>query len=143
MSLKLGSESKVIHMSSISQDIDEIIWMHKNYQPSFEEKINNKYSSLKEKINAETDPSMIIKALDRSFEELFVLDIPFMFEAYQKAIQLDPLNTKLIEEFIFYVDVHSGPDWEEEVEKVRMLLNKGEIEKAGKVALTIDYYKWD
>lgn len=142
MSLKLGSESKVIHMSSISQDIDEIIWMHKNYQPSFEEKINNKYSSLKEKINAETDPSMIIKALDRSFEELFVLDIPFMFEAYQKAIQLDPLNTKLIEEFIFYVDVHSGPDWEEEVEKVRMLLNKGEIEKAGKVALKIDYYKW-
>ena len=130
-------------MSSISHDIDEIIWMHKNYQPSFEEKINNKYSSLKEKINAETDPSMIIKALDRSFEELFVLDIPFMFEAYQKAIQLDPLNTKLIEEFIFYVDVHSGPDWEEEVEKVRMLLNKGEIEKAGKVALTIDYYKWD
>lgn len=129
-------------MSSISQDIDEIVWMHKNYQPSFEEKINNKYSSLKEKINAETDPSMIIKALDRSFEELFVLDIPFMFEAYQKAIQLDPLNTKLIEEFIFYVDVHSGPDWEEEVEKVRMLLNKGEIEKAGKVALKIDYYKW-
>ncbi len=44
---------------------------------------------------------------------------------------MDPLNTKLIADFIFYVDIHSGPDWEEEVET------------AGKESLKIDYYKWD
>ncbi|EGK06712.1 hypothetical protein HMPREF9374_4048 [Desmospora sp. 8437] len=130
-------------MNKISQAIEELIYMHKNYKTSLEKVINDKYEILIHKINGETDSNAIINALDKDISDLMYLRVSFMFLVYKKAIQLDPVNKKLIEDFIDYVEIHSGPDWEQEINKVRMLLDNDEIEKAGNKSLNIDYNKWD
>ena len=117
--------------------------MCKDYKPSFEKEIDSKYDILINKINAEKNSGAIVKALDKDIGDLMYLRVSFLFVVYKKAIQLDPLNKKLIEDFIYYVEIHSGPDWEQEINKVKTLLNNGEVEKAGNESLKIDYNKWD
>ncbi|MFD1427624.1 hypothetical protein JOD24_001449 [Kroppenstedtia sanguinis] len=130
-------------MNKISQGIEELLNMYKSYKISPEQAISDQYDFLIDQIKDETDASVLIHALDKDISDLMYLDVYFMFFAYKKAIQLDPVNKGLIEDFIYYVDIHSGPDWEQEVNKVRMYLDHHEIEKAGKESLKIDYNKWD
>lgn len=131
-------------MNEISDLFGKIIDMHKNYKEINNVELEKLYDLLKEKLSNETRPEVIAKALDRDIVDLMQPFVWFMFDMYQKAIELDPLNEKLIKDFLLYVDIHSGPDWEEEVREIRKLLDSKQIEQAAKAALQIDYNKtWD
>jgi hypothetical protein len=130
-------------VSYIPDLFEKLIFLHKNYEPGKEKDIQKLYDVLKEEIKKETDPDVIIEAINKDISDLMYLSTSFMFEVYQRAIELNPMNVRLIESFVDYVDIHSGPDWEVEVNQIRDLLRSNCIEKAAQVALQIDYNKWD
>lgn len=130
-------------MNKISDLLTKVTMMHQTQEPNSEKEFEKIYVLLRAKIRKETNPQPLAEALNRDIGELMYPHISLMFEIYQRAIQLDPTNENLITDFVDYVDIHSGPDWQEEVEQIRSLLHQNQIEEASNTALQIDYHKWD
>src|SRR5690606_26454253 len=102
-------------MNKISDLLTKVIMMHQTQEPNSEKGFEKIYVLLRAKIRKETNPQPLAEALNRDIGELMYPHISLMFEIYQRAIQLDPTNENLITDFVDYVDIHSGPDWQEEV----------------------------
>lgn len=69
------------------------------------------------------------------------MPIKLMFLVYQRLIELQP-NKDILLGFADYLELISGPDWEEEIDAIRMFVSDNKISEAIKVALKVDYYKY-
>ena len=69
------------------------------------------------------------------------MSIELMFLVYQQLLNLTPKKSILLD-FVCYLDLVSGPDWEEELESIRNFANEDKVSEAIEVALKVDYHKF-
>lgn len=68
------------------------------------------------------------------------MSIELMFLVYQQLLKVTP-NRKILLDFVGYLDLVSGPDWEEELESMRDFVDEDKVSEAIEIALKVDYHK--
>jgi hypothetical protein len=84
-------------------------------------------------------PRILIDIIEDDKQD-YDMSIELMFLVYQKLLKLAP-NRNILLDFVCYLDLVSGPDWEEELESIRNFIDEDKVSEAIEVALKVDYHK--
>lgn len=101
---------------------------------------SNLEKEFKVKLKETDDPKLLINIVEED-KKNYDMPIDLMFLVYQRLIEIQPHKNILLD-FASYLDFIGGPDWEEELEAIRMFVNANKIHEAVEVALKVDYYKF-
>jgi hypothetical protein len=86
-----------------------------------------------------SNPQQLINIIEAD-KQNYEMSIELMFLVYQQLLKLTPARNILLD-FVCYLDLVSGPDWEEELESIRYFIDEDKISEAVEVALKVDYHK--
>ncbi|MBO8172922.1 MAG: hypothetical protein H0Z33_13665 [Bacillaceae bacterium] len=75
-------------------------------------------------------------------QDSYFLPIEGMFCLYKRLIQLETSDKDILIDFAHYLLLY-GPDWEEEAKQIITHVKDGDVDKASKKAMEINYFKYD
>jgi hypothetical protein len=107
------------------------------------ERLNQYISKVTEDFKLELkgvdNPQLLIDIIEEDKHD-YDMSIELMFLVYQQLLKLTS-NRNILLDFVCYLGLVSGPDWEEELEAIRNFVDEDKVSKAVEVALKVDYHK--
>jgi hypothetical protein len=123
--------------------IRQLNWL--DFDENEQKSLNRNFDSLKRQLESCLSTVMKREPLDRIIRlemEQFFMPIDTMFKIYQRLLKIEPKDFSVFVDFADYLLLY-GPDWEEEANDILMNVKSNDLQGMYRVALSVNYDKYN